>query len=66
VPEERETVVIGLAEQMAVEPVLSDGVGLRQVHEPGDFARIAVMQSRVQGSGHGALISAGQGWVLIS
>jgi hypothetical protein len=49
VPEERETVVIGLAEQMAVEPVLPDGVTLRQVHEPGDFARIAAMESEVWG-----------------
>jgi GNAT superfamily N-acetyltransferase len=47
VPEERETVVIGVAEQMAVEPVLPDGVRLRQVHGPGDFARIAAMESEV-------------------
>jgi GNAT superfamily N-acetyltransferase len=47
VPEERETVVIGVAEQMAVEPMLPDGVRLRQVHEPGDFARIAAMESEV-------------------
>jgi hypothetical protein len=47
VPEERETVVIGLAEQMAVEPVLPNGVTVRQVHEPGDFARIAAMESEV-------------------
>ena len=38
VPENREAVVIGVAEQMAVDPVLPDGVMLRQVHEPGDFA----------------------------
>jgi hypothetical protein len=47
VPEGRETVVIGRAEQMAVEPVLPDRVTLRQVHEPGDFARIAAMESEV-------------------
>ena len=47
VPEERETVVIGLAEQMAAEPVLPDGVTLRQVHESSDFARIAAMKSEV-------------------
>jgi GNAT superfamily N-acetyltransferase len=47
VPEERETVVIGLAGQMAVEPVLPDGVTVRQVHEPSDFARIAAMESEV-------------------
>lgn len=46
-PEERETVVIGLAEQMAVEPILPHGVTLRQVHEPSDFARIAAMESEV-------------------
>jgi hypothetical protein len=49
VPEELETVVIGVAEQMAVEPVLPDGVTLRQVHEPADFARIAAMESEVWG-----------------
>lgn len=47
VPEDRNTVVIGVAEQMAVEPVLPEGVRLRQVHEPGDFARIAAMESEV-------------------
>ena len=47
VPVERETVVIGLAEQMAVEPMLPDGVRLRQVHEPSDFARTAAMESEV-------------------
>jgi GNAT superfamily N-acetyltransferase len=47
VPAEQETVVIGLAEQMAVEPMLPDIVTLRQVHEPGDFARVAAMESQV-------------------
>jgi GNAT superfamily N-acetyltransferase len=47
VPEDRETVVIGLAEQMAVEPMLPDAVTLRQVHEASDFARIAAMESEV-------------------
>jgi len=47
VPEERETVVIGLAGQMAVEPVLPAGVTLRQVHQPSDLARIAAMESEV-------------------
>jgi len=47
VPPDRETVVIGVAEQMAVDPVLPDGVTLRQVHEPTDFARIAAMESEV-------------------
>jgi hypothetical protein len=49
VPEEPETVVIGVAEQMAVERVLPKGVRLRQVNEPGDFARIAAMESEVWG-----------------
>jgi hypothetical protein len=47
VPEEQETVVIGLAAQMAVEPMLPDDVTLREVHEPDDFARIAAMESEV-------------------
>src|SRR5450631_1956372 len=47
VPQERETVVVGIAEQMAVEPVLPDGVRLRQVHEPWDFGHIAAMESEV-------------------
>jgi GNAT superfamily N-acetyltransferase len=47
VPEDRETVVIGVAEQMAVDPVLPVRVTLRQVHEPADFARIAAMESAV-------------------
>jgi len=32
---------------MAAEPVLPDGVTLRQVHESSDFARIAAMKSEV-------------------
>jgi hypothetical protein len=47
VPEEQETVVIGVAEQMAFEPVLPDHVTLRQVHDLGDFVRIAAMESEV-------------------
>jgi hypothetical protein len=39
--------VIGVAEQMAVEPVLPDDVTLRQVHDRGDFVRIAAMESEV-------------------
>jgi predicted GNAT family acetyltransferase len=47
VPEAKETVVIGLAEQMAVEPVLPGGVALREVHGREDFERIAAMESEV-------------------
>ena len=47
VPEAQETVMIGLAEQMAVQPALPEGVRLRQVHQRGDFERIAAMQSQV-------------------
>jgi hypothetical protein len=47
VPEDRETVVIGLAERMAIEPVLPDDVSLRQAHEIADFVRIAAMESEV-------------------
>lgn len=47
VPEERETVVIGVAEQMAVEPVLPAGVTLRQVVDRVDFDRLAKMESEV-------------------
>ena len=46
-PEDRETVVIGVAEQITVDPVLPDGVTLRQVDEPTEFARIAAMESEV-------------------
>jgi len=45
--EDRETVVIGQAEQMAVEPVLPGGVTLRQVLGRADFDRIAAMESHV-------------------
>ena len=34
---------------MSVVPVLPDGVTLRQVHEPADFARMAAMESEVWG-----------------
>jgi GNAT superfamily N-acetyltransferase len=50
VPEDQETVMIGLAEQMAVEPVLPEGVTLRQVQQRDDFERIAAMESQVWGT----------------
>jgi GNAT superfamily N-acetyltransferase len=41
VPEDTETVVIGRVEAVAAEPVLPDGVVIREVREPDDFAWIA-------------------------
>jgi GNAT superfamily N-acetyltransferase len=41
VPEDTETVVIGRVDAVAAEPSLPDGVVIREVREPGDFARIA-------------------------
>jgi hypothetical protein len=49
VPEERETVMIGLAREMAGEPVLPEGVRLRQVTADADMHRIAAMESSVWG-----------------
>ncbi|MCT9080898.1 GNAT family N-acetyltransferase [Streptomyces fulvoviolaceus] len=48
VPEEQETVLVGRAAEMAVgQPVLPDGVALRQVTEDADMRRIAAMESAV-------------------
>lgn len=49
VPEEPETVLVGLARDMATEPVLPDGVVLRQVTAPADVYRIADMEAEVWG-----------------
>ncbi|MFC8359546.1 GNAT family N-acetyltransferase [Streptomyces griseorubiginosus] len=50
VPEERETVLIGRAAEMAVgEPTLPDGVTLRRVTAEADMRRIAAMESTVWG-----------------
>jgi GNAT superfamily N-acetyltransferase len=49
VPEDQETVLIGLTEQMAADPVLPDGVVLREVSGAGDMRRIAAMHSVVWG-----------------
>jgi hypothetical protein len=49
VPEDRETVLIGLAGPMAGELVLPDGVVLRQVTADADMHRIAAMESAVWG-----------------
>ncbi|MEV7005383.1 GNAT family N-acetyltransferase [Streptosporangium sp. NPDC051022] len=45
VPEPQETVLIGMAKELAVEPVLPDGVVLRQVTADDDMRRIAAMES---------------------
>jgi GNAT superfamily N-acetyltransferase len=49
VPEEQETVVIGLAEPLATTPVLPAGVRLREVTERADLDRIAAMETAVWG-----------------
>jgi GNAT superfamily N-acetyltransferase len=47
VPEDEETVLVGLTAQMAVEPVLPDGIVLRRVTSEADMHRIADMESAV-------------------
>ncbi|MEK2472445.1 GNAT family N-acetyltransferase [Streptomyces noursei] len=47
VPEERETVLIGRAEEMAGAPVLPAGVTLRRVTADADMHRIAAMETAV-------------------
>jgi GNAT superfamily N-acetyltransferase len=47
VPEDRETVVIGRVDAVAREPSLPDGVVIREVREPGGFARIAQLEESV-------------------
>ena len=52
VPEETETVVIGRVDAVAAEPSLPDGVVIREVREPGDFARIAVLEESIWHKDH--------------
>lgn len=47
VPEDRETLLIGLAAELAAEPAPPDGVVLRQVSTDADIRRIAAMESAV-------------------
>jgi GNAT superfamily N-acetyltransferase len=47
VPEDAETVVVGETALMAREPVLPEGVRLREVTEHADFVRIIAMESEV-------------------
>lgn len=49
VPEEQETVLIGLAKDMTAAPALPSGVTLRQVTDDVDMRRIAAMESVVWG-----------------
>jgi hypothetical protein len=46
-PEDEETVLVGLTAQLAAEPVLPDGVVLRQVTAEADIRRIAALESAV-------------------
>jgi GNAT superfamily N-acetyltransferase len=47
VPEPTETVVVGVATDLAHDPVLPDGVTMRAVHDRADLERIAAMETRV-------------------
>lgn len=49
VPEERETVLVGEAARMGTEPVLPDGVRLREVTAMEDLLRIGAMETAVWG-----------------
>lgn len=49
VPQEPSTVLVGVAAEVAAEPVLPDGVVLRRVSEAEDLRRIADLQSEVFG-----------------
>jgi GNAT superfamily N-acetyltransferase len=50
VPEDTETVMIGRVDAVAVEPSLPDAVVIREVREPGDFARIAQLVESILGA----------------
>jgi GNAT superfamily N-acetyltransferase len=52
VPAETETVVIGRVDAVAAEPSLPDGVVIREVREPGDFARIAQLEESIWHKDH--------------
>ena len=49
-PEDTETIVIARVDEIAGEPVLPEGVTLREVTERSDFERIAEMETRVWGN----------------
>lgn len=48
-PEDRETVIVGEAAGLAVEPRMPEGVRIREVTERADFEKIAAMQAAVWG-----------------
>ncbi len=52
VPEDTETIVVARVDEIAGEPVLPDGVTLREVTERADFERIARMEQSVWGDEH--------------
>jgi hypothetical protein len=52
VPEDTETIVIARVNEIAGEPVVPEGVTLREVTERTDFDRIAEMEKRVWGDEH--------------
>src|SRR4030095_13450475 len=52
VPEDAETVVIGRVEVVAGEPSLPDGVVIREVREPGDFARLVQLDESMSHEDH--------------
>ena len=53
VPEDQETVVVGRAADMAIDPVLPGGVSLDRVTEEAGFQAIAAMETEVWGHDHG-------------
>jgi GNAT superfamily N-acetyltransferase len=52
VPEDRETVVIGWVELVASDPSLPEGVVIREVGEPGDFARLVQLDESMSHEDH--------------
>jgi GNAT superfamily N-acetyltransferase len=52
VPEDTETVVVGPVEVIASEPSLPDGVVIREVREPGDFARLVQLDESMSHEDH--------------
>lgn len=55
VPEDKETVLVGVAADHAAEPVLPDGVRIRRTDADADMRRIADMNEQVWGPGLGWL-----------
>jgi GNAT superfamily N-acetyltransferase len=52
VPEDRETVVVGRVELVASDPSLPEGVVIREVREPGDFARLVQLDESMSHEDH--------------